>query len=222
MKNSPLSVQIWSVFAVITLCISILLSIILPLTLRDFFTNEIYATIENSQNLIFNQFDSEIYRDFIESEIFGKKSQKLENARTVNHFLIYDQNQVILSSPLSMEFLNKVKSEIGEQKKISQQYSGEIDNEKIFYVITKGRALGKDVFLVSYMGDSYREDLVQTLFRKLALIMTLVFLFSWIPAIGLAKYLSNPLVSLEKRVKKLADHEWNEPVQLDRKDEIGN
>jgi two-component system sensor histidine kinase CssS len=221
MKNSPLSVQIWSVFAVITLCISILLSIILPLTLRDFFTNEIYATIENSQNLIFNQFDSEIYRDFIESEIFGKKSQKLENARTVNHFLIYDQNQVILSSSLSMEFLNKVKTEIREQKKISQQYSGEVDNEKIFYVITKGRALGKDVFLVSYMGDSYREDLVQTLFKKLALIMTLVFLFSWIPAIGLAKYLSNPLVSLEKRVKKLADHEWNEPVQLDRKDEIG-
>lgn len=51
--------------------------------------------------------------------------------------------------------------------------------------------------------------------------MTIVFLLSWIPAIGLSKYLSSPLVNLEKRVEKLASHEWNEPVELHRQDEIG-
>ena len=57
MKNIPLSIQIWIVFAAITLFISIILSIILPLTLRDFFTKEIYATIETAQDLMFNRFD---------------------------------------------------------------------------------------------------------------------------------------------------------------------
>lgn len=222
MKNLPLSIQIWIVFATITLCISILLSILLPLTLRDFFTKEIYATIENAQGLMFNRFDIESIIDFLESNGLENSRQTLENIRTVNHFIVYNENEMITSSPLSMDFLNKVKGEIKVQKNVSQRYSGKVGNEKIFYVITKGKSLGQDVFLVSYMWDSYRQDLVQTLFKKLALTMSLVFVLSWIPAIGLSKYLSNPLVSLEKRVEKLANHEWNEAVKLDRGDEIGH
>ena len=192
------------------------------MTLRDFFTKEIYATIENAQGLMFNRFDIESIIDFLESNGLENSRQTLENIRTVNHFIVYNENEMITSSPLSMDFLNKVKGEIKVQKNVSQRYSGKVGNEKIFYVITKGKSLGQDVFLVSYMWDSYRQDLVQTLFKKLALTMSLVFVLSWIPAIGLSKYLSNPLVSLEKRVEKLANHEWNEAVKLDRGDEIGH
>lgn len=211
MKNLPLSIQIWLVFAIITLFISILLSIILPMTLRDFFTKEIYTNIENAQGLMFNRFDRQPFSDF----------QTIEDIRTVNHFIIYNENQIVLSSSLPISFLNEVKKEASIQKNISQRYSGKVNNEKIFYVITKGKSLNQDINLVSYVWDSYREDLVQTLFKKLAIIMTIVFLLSWIPAIGLSKYLSSPLVSLEKRVEKLANHEWNEPVELKRGDEIG-
>ncbi|NMB27966.1 MAG: HAMP domain-containing histidine kinase [Tissierellia bacterium] len=211
MKNLPLSIQIWLVFAIITLFISILLSIILPMTLRDFFTKEIYTNIENAQGLMFNRFDRQPFSDF----------QAIEDIRTVNHFIIYNENQIVLSSSLPISFLNEVKKEASIQKNISQRYSGKVNNEKIFYVITKGKSLNQDINLVSYVWDSYREDLVQTLFKKLAIIMTIVFLLSWIPAIGLSKYLSSPLVSLEKRVEKLANHEWNEPVELKRGDEIG-
>ena len=221
MKNLPLSIQIWLVFAAITLFISILLSIILPLTLRNFFTKEIYANIESAQDFIFNRFNSQSFRDFSQSEFFKDPKQTMENIRTVNHFLIYNENQIFLSSPLPMDFLNEVKEEASIQNTISKQYSGQVNDEKIFYVITKGKSLNQDVFLVSYLWDSYREDLVQTLFKKLILIMAIVFLLSWIPAIGLSKYLSSPLVNLEERVGKLANHEWEEPIELDRKDEIG-
>ena len=87
MKNRPLSVQIWIVFAAITLCISILLSILLPLALRDFFTKEIYANIESSQDLLFNRFDDQFYEDFFENEGLENTRQKLENIRTVKHFI---------------------------------------------------------------------------------------------------------------------------------------
>jgi len=53
MKNLPLSLQIWLVFAAITLSISILLAVLFPWTLRDFFTKEIYATIESAQRALF-------------------------------------------------------------------------------------------------------------------------------------------------------------------------
>ncbi|HSH36194.1 HAMP domain-containing sensor histidine kinase [Schnuerera sp.] len=221
MKNWPLSIQIWVVFATITLGISLMLAIILPLTLRDFFTNEIYVTIESAQTLMFNQYDIRSIKDLLESQGPEKSRQTLENIRTVNHFIIYDDHQIIVSSSLSINFLNEVKNQALTQEKNSQRYNGKVGDEKIFYVITKGKALNQDAFLVSYMWDSYREDLVQTLFRKLLMIMFLVFIFSWIPAILLSKYLSRPLVRLEKRVEKLADNQWEEPVELDRGDEIG-
>jgi len=221
MKNWPLSVQIWIVFAAITLCISILLSILLPLTLRDFFTKEIYATIESAQDLLFYGSIDGFYKDFLNPENLEKPRQNLENIRTVNHFIIYDEDQIVISPSLSIDFLNKVRNDIKTQESVRQRYSGKVDNEKIFYVITKGKALNQEVYLVSYVWDSYREDLVETLFKKLALIMTIVFLLSWIPAIWLSRHLSKPLVVLEKRVEKLANHDWNEAVVVNRKDEIG-
>lgn len=221
MKNYPLSVQIWIVFAIITLSISILLSFILPSTLRDFFTQEIYATIDSAQDLVFNQFDSDIYRDFLGADFFGKKDQLLEDIRAVRHFIVYDDNRVTVSFPISADFLHKVKEEFLTQEDISQEYSGYLDDEKVFYIITKGKALNQNAFLVSYMSDSYREDLVQALFRKLLTITTLVFIFSWIPALLLSRYLSRPLVNLEKKVGELVRRQWDEPIYLDRKDEIG-
>lgn len=221
MKNYPLSFQIWLIIAIITLSISLLLSFILPSTLRDFFTREIYATITSAQDLVFNQFDSDIYRDYIGSDFFGRDEQFLENIRTVRHFIFYADNNGPLSLSMPAKFLEKVQNEALNQRNISQEYAGHIGNEKVFYIITKGKALNRDAFLVSYMGDSYREDLVQTLFRKLLGVMVVVFLFSWIPAILLSRYLSKPLVDLEKRVEKLASNEWNEPIELNREDEIG-
>ncbi len=221
MKNYPLSVQIWIVIAIITLSISMLLSIILPSTLRSFFTKEVYATIRSAQALVFDQFDSDIYRDYIGPDFFGKKEPSIEDIRTVNHFIIYDDNKIILNSSISITFLKNAKDEALVQKEPSQEYIGDINGEKIFYIISKVKALGRDAFLVSYMSDSYRQDLVQTLFRKLITVMVLVLLFSWIPAVLLSRYLSKPLVVLEKKVDKLANNEWKEPIELNRKDEIG-
>lgn len=215
MKNHSLSVQIWIVFVIITFVISILLSFILPLTLRDFFTNEIYATIDSAQKIIISQFEvSNMSNDILPPD-------RLQDIRSVSHFLIYDKNQVVLNSPITVEFLNQVKKEINTQDSITQRYTGKINYEKVFYVITKGKAFGKEAALISYMGDAYREDLVNTLFRKLISVMGIIILFSWIPAIPLSRYLSRPLIDLESRVDRLANKEWDDPIEINRKDEIG-
>ncbi len=220
MKNLPLFLQIWLVFAAITLSISILLTVLFPWTLRDFFTREIYVTIESAQSLMFNRFTHEFTRENWQSGIISDRRQ-MQDIRTVNHFIVIDENQGIISSRLALEFLNKVKEEVREQTVDSQRYSGQVEDRKIFYVVTRSKVWGHDVFLVSYMWDSYREDLVKTLFKRLALIMSLVFLFSWVPSLGLARYLSSPLVTLEKHVNKLADRDWHKPARLQRRDEIG-
>lgn len=216
MKNLSLSMQIWLVFGAITLFISILLSLLFPWILRDFFTKEIYANIESAQQML-NKYATidELLKNPWETSF---SSRQLENIRTVNHFIVLEEEAMAYSLPA--DFLNKIKQQMREQTLNSKRYSGQIDDKKIFYVITKV-LWENNSFLVSYMWDTYREDLVQTLFKRLVLIMSMVLLVSWIPALALARYLSNPLVVLEKRVKKLAVRDWHEPVLLNRKDEIG-
>ncbi len=221
MKNYSLSLQIWVVIAIISLVISGMLTFILPNTLRDFFTKEIYATIRSAQDLVFNQFEGEIYRDYIGPDFFGTNKERMDNIRVVNHFIIYDNNKLVLDSSLPLDFVQKVKDEASSQTSSSREYVGYIQDDKVFYIISQGKALGYDAFFVSYMGDSYRDDLVKTLFSKLISILVFILLFSWIPAILLSRYISRPLVDLERRVERLANNDWTQPVGLNRKDEIG-
>jgi len=221
MKNLSLSMQIWLFFAAIMLSISILLAILFPWTLRDFFTKEIYASIESAQNLTLNRFNSEFTKETWERGMLLERKHQIQDIRTVNHFILIEDSQEIIASRLPLEFVHKIQSDIKNQTLDVQRYSGEIENRKIFYVVTKGKVWNHNAFLVSYMWDSYREDLVQTLLKRLVLVMSLVFLLSWLPSLLLAKYLSRPLVALEKRVQRLANRDWNEAIHLQRKDEIG-
>lgn len=216
LKNYSLSIQIWIIFAIITLSITLIISVVFPTTLRGFFTSEIYSTIESAQDLLLNKITIDYF--YNDSNI---SDTKLEDIRTVKHFLIYSDNQIILDAPVNFDFLNQVKKDIALQTEVKQRYRNTFNEEKLFYVISQSQGLTRDSYLVSYMSDSYRNDLVKDLFSKLISIMLVIIVFSWVPALYLSKYLSKPLVDLEHRVKALAKQDWKESINLNRNDEIG-
>ncbi|QNG60480.1 HAMP domain-containing protein [Bacillus sp. PAMC26568] len=215
MKNKSLTFQIWVVISGILLVISILLMIIFPTTLRNFFTNEIYTTIENEQHIL------------TEYQLQGDGgmnpfNKKLSPDRSVQHLILPESAPFINNQKkLPTKFLQETQFLASKQEAITEEYSREINDERLFFVIKKVSYNGESAFLLSYAWDSYRNDLVLTLFKQLVLVLIIVFLFSWIPSIWLAKYLSRPLVSLEKDVKRISNEDWHEPVILDRSDEIG-
>ena len=215
MKNRSLSMQIWIVFASITFFIAIILTFIIPSTLRSFFTEETYSTLESAQNIILNGYSIEEFNDM------SFDTSNLEDIRLVNHMIVYENNKIGIKNPIPKEFLNKIKEDISSQEDIIQRYKYSFEDKNIFYIISKGSPIDDYNYLISYIGDSYREDLVYTLFRKLIKIMLIIFVLSWIPALLLAKYLSRPLVDLEKKVEKLSSRDWQEPMHIDRNDEIG-
>ncbi|RBN36691.1 sensor histidine kinase, partial [Priestia megaterium] len=107
------------------------------------------------------------------------------------------------------------------QRKIVARYEKDLGNRTLFYVIRKVSVNGQPAFLLSFSWDTYRNALTSTLFKQLLFVISIVFLFSWLPSIWLSRYLSKPLVSLEKDVKKIAEQNWHEPVTVNRSDEIG-
>lgn len=221
MKNKPLFIQIWLVFTLFSLVVFLSLAGLFPRTLRDFFTWEIYAAIENAQQLVLNRPSGVLPGEFQQNWPSGDRPLPGRDIRTVRHFIISGDTPPAGTHPLPADFISEVQERAESQESGSRRYSGQVLNRKIFYVITREDTLEKPVFLVSYMWDTYREGLVQTLFTRLTRVMVFVFLLSWLLSLWLARYLSRPLVTLEQQVHRIARRDWHDPVRLPRKDEIG-
>jgi two-component system, OmpR family, sensor histidine kinase CssS len=213
MKNKPLAIQIWSVFAGITLVFSILIAIFIFVTLRSFFMEETYRIIENAQ---MNRFAGNVFE---ENPIV--RDQSRQSNRSVNHLVFLPHVGVVKDSKLPPKVLKQLYKQALLQEEVSKRYTRKIQGERIYYVIRKGTVLGREVALVSYMWDSYLNDLVRTLFRRLILIIGIALLVASLPAALLAKYLTRPLREMDKHVRRIAERDWHEPLVQDRGDEIG-
>ncbi|QPA31324.1 HAMP domain-containing histidine kinase [Anoxybacillus caldiproteolyticus] len=213
MKNKPLAIQIWTVFAGITLLFSLLIALFIFVTLRSFFMEETYRIIENAQ---MNQFTD----DMLEQTPI-EQDRSRQSIRSVNHLVFLPDVGVIDDSTLPPRFVKKLYKEAMQQQETSKRYTKEIQGERIYYVIRKGTILGKEVALVSYMWDSYLNDLVRTLFGRLVFVIVIALLVISFPAAWLAKYLTRPLRQMDEHVKRIAEKDWHEPLIQDRHDEIG-
>ncbi|MEN6462389.1 MAG: histidine kinase dimerization/phospho-acceptor domain-containing protein [Syntrophomonas sp.] len=217
MKNRPLSFQIWMMFVGITMFISILFMALVPFTLRSFFTRQMYNTISESQDMYLSN------GHLLEIKDLVKWDQQNQQFRSVKHLILLDNGQLItglLTVPIQQN-LADILTEARRQKSSEQQYSRQIENERIYYIIRKGQLDGNQAYLLSYMWESYQNDLVNTLFSRLMLIIATVLLLSWIPSFWIARYLSKPLIGMEEHVRRIADRDWYKPLEFDRNDEIG-
>ncbi|MRX72059.1 HAMP domain-containing protein [Bacillus lacus] len=214
MKNKSLALQIWAVISGILLMISILLLVLFPSTLRSFFTESLYNSIENEQAVLTSgTLEDNPYAERIKPQLYDKAVQHI--------ILPEDPSLSFYTRLLPPAFLRETQLLAISQESLNSRYSEKLEGETLYFIIKKISVNGEPSFLLSYAWDSYRNDLVFTLFKQLLIVMAIVFLLSWIPSLWLAKYLSRPLVALETHVNRISQQDWHEPVSLDRSDEIG-
>lgn len=229
MKNKSLVFQVWIVIAGIILGISMILSAVFPFALRSFFTEESYKTIEIAQARIVEE---KINRNLMNDKEFDVDIYKELDIRDVVH-IRYKPGEVseiqklkfeklIANYNLSYKFLQELRRQIQSQKEDSKRYVKGIGKKKIFYVIRKFNYKGREEVVFSYMGDTYKNSLAAELLKKLMFITAIAIVISLFVAVGFAKYLIRPLIKLERNVRRIAKKEWNEPVNIDREDEIGS
>lgn len=217
MKNRPLYLQIWLVFAGITIGTTLFFMILVPWTLRGFFTAQMYDTIRESQQLYLSD------EQFIEIKDLAKWEQRSQQYRSVKHMVFLDNGHIVsgVVTPSIQANINDILLQANTQRSPEQQYVKKIEDEHMYYVIRKGTLGGNQVYLLSYLWESYQDELVFTLFRRLLWIMAGLLIFSWLPSFWLARYLSRPLMAMEGHVRRIANRDWHESFECDRKDEIG-
>ncbi|HZG86673.1 HAMP domain-containing sensor histidine kinase [Paenibacillus sp.] len=100
-------------------------------------------------------------------------------------------------------------------------YTMNVDDKSLFYAVRKEPVDGQTKYIVSYVWGSYRNDLVAAMYGRLLLLMIGIIVASWPPCWLLARYMTRPLVEMERHVGRLADRDWHEPLRTNRSDEIG-
>lgn len=218
MKNRPLFFQIWLVIAGLTAVVLLFVAATMPGVIRKFFTEEAFESIELAQNMVLNQFEGEYFRDYIGPDIFGNTDN--DNIRKVRH-LVVRGDKLITSLLPEAEIAGRMIDDARKQEEKAKKYSTDAGNKQIFYIITKGEILGREGFVISYMSESYTDNLTKLLFPKVLGMFVVSLLLSWIPALVLSKYISKPLEVLEKKVDIMATDYRNMEISLDRNDEIG-
>ncbi|WP_276915004.1 sensor histidine kinase [Aneurinibacillus aneurinilyticus] len=215
MKNKPLAVQIWLVFSgvmTIILCIVILL---IPLLVQPFLVQDTYARISEAQTLISNRQDN--------GPGSGKPFRTKDNG-VVHHLLFVNGEWIAPPSSLTRlptEFLATAQGQALLQTEEAKQYKAEVGQQTLYYIIRVQQMEGQNFFLLSYALDTYQREFISSLIRQLFGMTALILLASFPFCYWLSKYLSRPLVQIEQHVQRLAERDWNKPLLLDRKDEIG-
>lgn len=218
MTKRPLAMQIWIAFGV-TIGICFLLIVILPILLRSFFTPEIFSTIEHEQSTFITYEMQNMLREEVPPA--RRPPERPPNMRKVYHLLLWENGHVFPANLLSPPLVQEIKAEATAQQNQIQRYTNNTQKQRLFYVIQKSDVNGQPVYVISYMWDIYQNSLVKNLLYRLSLIIGLMLLLGWIPSIWMAKYITQPLIGLEKHVKRIADRDWHEPITFRRGDEIG-
>ncbi|MEA1962018.1 MAG: HAMP domain-containing sensor histidine kinase [Bacillota bacterium] len=217
MKNRSLALKIWLVIAGVTLGISLLFMALVPWTLRNFFTHQMYDIIRESQELLLGK------GQIIEIDDLIKWEQRKQQYQSVQHFVFLDNGQILSGYPTAaiQQNMEDILKDAFQQTKPEQQYWRQLSDERMYYIIQKGEYAGRSAYLLSYMWESYQNDLVSTLFQKLFWIIAALLVLSWLLAFWLARYLSRPLITMEEQVRRIASRDWFEPLVFDQNDEIG-
>lgn len=211
LKNQPLAVQIWMVFTLVIVIVFALLSVYFSLTIRTFLTDEIYQTIETSQE--------SSNADEVSNNIRDVKHVKLSfNDDSAD---LVKMEKFIPSSVAAKLFLKNLKNQAKKQTDLTQRYIQKASLGRILYVIKVNGINKKGNFTISYMWDTYRNSLYTNLIRRLFWVMIIALFICLIAAKYLAQKLVDPLRQLQEKVKKIGMKQWNESINIDRDDEIG-
>ncbi|RAV02060.1 cell wall metabolism sensor histidine kinase WalK [Paenibacillus sp. YN15] len=217
MKNRPLAFQIWAGLVVLTTAILLLVFLLMPVILNRYVSREIYASIESEQEVGIRRGESGLADPNL-----AERQIEQQDKRTVKTFLLLVNGQQVVSlRNIPAVLLEDARKQSAAQTAATGRYKVNVDGERLFYVIRQIKILNRQMTVVSYMWDTYYHNLMKGMMRQLVWLSAAVLCLSLLPAVWLSRSLSRPLVVLSEFVKGIARRQWNEPLAMERRDEIG-
>lgn len=202
-------------FLLIVFIIACLMVAIIPYALHRFFIEETYEAIEQLQ-------EGPI-------DLQAMNTQAID-PRAVNHMVVsyipetntYEVG--ILPKDFHSEFLETVVNGIRVVKSGKERHVFSNDDVTIFYVVKKLDSIEGSTtenYLVSFVYLTYVKSFTKSLYIHLSSFIWLIIVLTILISVFFANSISQPLVSISRRIKKISDNNWDERIPKTRDDEIG-
>lgn len=226
MKNKPLSFQLWLMISLLIL--GVLLSIfgVMNISTRNFFEQQTFDTIEFSQSKRLQNTErlgKEALSEILDAIDTTVSQSAIEYERSVNHLFLTEKRleSDSIIAVKNLPLVSKIRKTILAQDDTTKRYV--FKTEQIIYaVVTKVDIRNQNVFLISYMHETYTKGLIEQMNRNIILVLIASLLFSLLIAKVIAIRITKPLKALEVQFSHIANKEWQEDLDFKRQDEIGN
>ncbi|KMM36241.1 sensor histidine kinase [Guptibacillus hwajinpoensis] len=213
-----LTKRIWLSFMILVLLVGVVIAVIYPLSIKGTLTEETYQIIESEQQrYTFPDQDGPLPpqtdEDFIE---------RRDAARSVGHTLITRlYSGPLQGDPIPDEVIIEMRKNALDQEQDKGRYELTYnDQASLFYVISKVDVNGQEAYFISYMWDTYRDQMIDRLWWRLMVILFFALLLSLFPAAWIARYLRRPLTVLGERFEQIANRNWKEPFRWEGDEEF--
>lgn len=216
MISLNLTQRIWLSFSLLILLVGGIIAVVYPLSIQGALKEQSFEMIEYQQlqQLRYAPPDSNQYASpGSEADLIKKQ----DAARSVEHFLLAKDSK----NPNENPVLAKMAHNAYKQKADKGRYTLSYKGVTFFYVVRKVAVNNQSVYLVSYMLDTYRNEMVDTLWKRLLWILLLAGLIGLGIALWLARYLRKPLTLLGNRFEEISKRNWQTSFKWKKDDEFG-
>lgn len=206
MKNLSLTVKIWLAMSLVSLLLYLVVLLIIPSLIRSFFTDNLMEPPPIPQQ---------------KSKIVERLNVRVFHIRS---FIMLEDGTTIPSNAqqsLSTSFLKEIKQNGESQRSTKQLYESINGQVNIRYVITKDMAYGYPLYQIMFLRKPEEDLYVRTLLFNMMLYVGTALVVSWFASLLFVRYLTRPLTQMEQHVKRIANRNWHEPLDIQRNDEIG-
>ena len=205
MKKLSLTVKIWLGISAVSLLLYLVVIMITPPLVRSFFTDNM---MEPPREKPFNKFEEPLNdRGFhIRSFIM------LEDGTT----LPAEAQKAFHSS-----FLKEIKKNAESQQRVKKLYESKNGQIPIRYVISRDVAYERPLYQIMFLKKPEEDRFVKELLFNFMLYVGLALVATWFVSLLIVRYLTRPLTVMEQHVKRIANRDWHEPLDIQRNDEIG-
>lgn len=215
MRFLSLPQRIWVSFGLLVLLIGLIIAVVYPLSIQGALKEQSYEMIEREQL----RYVIPNFRNYVAPDSQVSLLKQREAARSVEHFILVGEHndQVFMRNPVLKEMAEHAMQQTSEKGRYELTYKG----ETIFYVVREVTYNQRHAYLISYMWDTYRNEMISMLWSRLLWILLFAGALALLLAVWLSRYLRQPLIILGNRFEEIAKRNWQTSFRWNKDDEFG-
>jgi len=204
MKKLSLTVKIWLAISAVALALYLIVLLFMPHLIRNYFTDALMGRPAPSD---------------------GPPPSYLSiRGFNIRGFTILEDGTTVpqqAGKAFSDSLFQQIKNNAASQQVPRQRHESADGQNHIRYVIHKEMVYGKPLYQVMFLDKAEEDRFVSNLLLNIAVYASIALLMSWFASLFIARYLTRPLVQIQHHVKRIANRDWHDPLDIKQGDEIG-